>query len=56
MHEVKYMVRKVRMPIGMKKIRSIILVCVMVVGIILAVPGSKVYEDFTEQQDGTTIS
>lgn len=56
MHEVKYMVRKVRMPIGMKKIRSIILVCVMVVGIILAVPGSKVYADFTEQQDGTTIS
>lgn len=50
------MVRKVRMPIGMKKIRSIILVCVMVVGIILAVPGSKVYADFTEQQDGTTIS
>ena len=50
------MVRKMRMYIGMKKIRSIILVCVMVVGIILAVPGSKVYADFTEQQDGTTIS
>lgn len=50
------MVRKMRMYIGMKKIRSIILVCVMVAGIILAVPGSKVCADFTEQQDGTTIS
>ena len=50
------MVRKVRMPIGMKKIRSIILVCAMVAGIILAVPGSKVYADFTEQQDSTTTS
>ena len=56
MHEVKYMVRKMKMYIGREKIRSIILVCVMVVGIILAVPGSKVYADFTEQQDGTTIS
>ncbi len=50
------MVRKVRMPIGMKKIRSIILVCAMVAGIILAVQGSKVYADFTEQQDSTTTS
>lgn len=50
------MVRKMKMYIGREKIRSIILVCVMVVGIILAVPGSKVYADFTEQQDGTTIS
>lgn len=50
------MVRKMRMPIGMKKIRSIILVCAMVAGIILAVPGSKVYADFTEQQDSTTTS
>lgn len=50
------MVRKMRMYIGRKKIRSIILVCAMVAGIILAVPGSKVYADFTEQQDSTTIS
>lgn len=50
------MVRKMRMYIGMKKIRSIILVCAMVAGTILAVPGSKVYADFTEQQDSTTIS
>lgn len=50
------MVRKMKMHIGMKKIRSIILVCAMVAGIILAVPGSKVYADFTEQQDSTTIS
>ena len=56
MHEVKYMVRKMKMHIGMKKIRSIILVCAMVAGIILAVPGSKVYAVFTEQQDGTTTS
>ena len=39
-----------------EKIRSIILVCAMVAGIILAVPGSKVYADFTEQQDSTTTS
>ena len=50
------MARKMKMYIGMKKIRSIILVCAMVAGIILAVPGSKVYADFTEQQDSTTIS
>ena len=48
------MVRKMRMPIGMKKIRSIILVCVIVVGIVLIVSELRVYADFTEQQDSTT--
>lgn len=47
----KYMVRKMRMPKGMKKIRSIILVCGMVAGIILTVPELRAYADFTEQQD-----
>lgn len=45
------MVRKMRMPKGMKKIRSIILVCGMVAGIILTVPELRAYADFTEQQD-----
>ena len=48
------MVRKMRMYIGMKKIRSIILVCAMVVGIILIVPELRVYADFTGQQDPIT--
>lgn len=45
------MVRKMRMPKGMKKIRSIILVCGMVAGIILTVPELRAYADFTKQQD-----
>lgn len=48
------MARKMKMYIGMKKIRSIILVCAMVAGIILTVPELRAYAEYTEKQDSTT--
>lgn len=48
------MARNMRMPKGMKKIRSIILVCGMMAGIILTVPELRAYAEYTEKQDSTT--
>ena len=48
------MARNMRMPKGMKKIRSIILVCGIVAEIIVTVPELRAYAEYTEKQDSAT--